>query len=70
MTVKELKEELSYYDEDSEVIFNFDDPDVEIDSWTEDKWGFKTVKIDANLEPTFMSEFHGDCRIELGIKRD
>lgn len=70
MTVKGLKEELSYYDDDAEVIFDFDDSSVEVDSWTEDKWGYKTVSIDKELEPTFMSEFRGDFRIELGVKGD
>ena len=68
MTVKELKEELSYYDDDAEVIFDFDDPSVEVDSWTEDKYGYKTVSIDKELKPTFISEFRGDFRIELGVK--
>lgn len=70
MTVKELKAELEFYNEDAEVIFNFDDPSVEVESWTEDKYGYKTVRIDCNLEPTFMSEFRGDLRIELGVKED
>ena len=70
MTVKELKEELSYYDDDAEVIFDFEDSSVEVDSWTEDKYGYKTVRIDTELTPTFMSEFRGDFRIELGVKED
>ena len=70
MTVKDLKAELEFYDDDAEVIFNFDDSSVEVDSWTEDKWGFHTVSIDAELEPTFMSEFQGDLKIELGVKGD
>ena len=70
MTVKDLKAELEFYDDDAEVIFNFDDSSVEVDSWTEDKYGFHTVSIDTELEPTFMSEFRGDLRIELGVKGD
>ena len=70
VTVAELKKELEYYDDDMEVVFNLDDPSVEVDSWTEDKWGFRTVSIDKNLEPTFISEMHGDMRIELGVIRD
>ena len=70
MTVKDLKAELEFYDDDAEVIFNFDDSSVEVDSWTEDKWGFHTVSINAELEPTFMSDFRGDLRIELGVKGD
>ena len=67
MTVAELKKELDYYEDDMEVVFNLDDPSVEVDSWTEDKWGNRTVSIDKNLEPTFISEFRGDMRIELGV---
>jgi len=67
MTVAELKKELEYYDDDMEVVFNLDDPSVEVDSWTEDKWGNREVSIDKKLEPTFISEMHGDMRIELGV---
>jgi hypothetical protein len=67
MTVAELKKELEYYDDDMEVMFNLDDPSVEVDSWTEDKYGFHTVSIDKNLEPTFISEMRGNLRIELGV---
>ena len=70
MTVKDLKAELEFYDDDAEVIFNFDDSSVEVDSWTEDKYGFHTVSIDVELEPTFMHEFRGDFKIELGVKED
>lgn len=70
MTVAELKKELDYYEDDMEVVFNLDDPSVEVDSWTEDKYGFHTVSIDKNLEPTFISEFRGDMRIELGVIKD
>ena len=70
MTVAELKKELEYYDDDMEVVFNLDDPDVEVDSWTEDKWGNKNVSINKNLEPTFISECRGDLRIELGVIKE
>ncbi len=70
MTVAELKKELEYYDDDMEVVFNLDDPAVEVDSWTEDKYGFHTVSINKNLEPTFISEQRGDLRIELGVIKD
>lgn len=70
MTVAELKKELEYYEDDMEVVFNLDDPSVEVDSWTEDKYGFHTVSIDKYLEPTFISEMHGDMRIELGVIKD
>ena len=67
MTVAELKKELEYYDDNMEVVFNLDDPSVEVDSWTENKYGYRTVSIDADLEPTFISEHLGDVRIELGV---
>ena len=67
MTIKELKEELDCYDEDMEVVFEFDD-DVAVDSWTENRWGMKSVHIDSKLKPTFISEIFGDCRIELGVE--
>lgn len=67
MTVAELKKELEYYEDDMDVVFNLDDPSVEVDSWTEDKWGNREVSINKNLEPTFISEFRGDMRIELGV---
>ena len=70
MTVAELKKELEYYDDDMEVVFELDDPSVEVDSWTEDKWGNKEVSIDKKLEPTFISEMHGDMRIELGVIKE
>ena len=67
MTVAELKKELECYDDDMEVVFNLDDPSVEVDSWTENKYGYRTVSIDVDLEPTFISEHLGDMRIELGV---
>lgn len=69
MTVKELKEELEYYDDDMEVVFEFDD-DVEVDTVTESKWGWKEVHIDSKLKATFISECSGDMRIELGVIKD
>lgn len=70
MTVAELKKELEYYEDDMEVVFNLDDSDIEVDRWSEDKWGNKTVDIDAKLKPTFISEFRGDMRIELGVIKE
>lgn len=64
MTVKELKEELSFYDDDGEVIFEFDD-DVEVESTTVDKYGYTTVHIDSKLKPDFICQLHGDCNITL-----
>jgi hypothetical protein len=70
MTVKDLKAELEFYDDDAGVIFDFEDSSVKVDSWTEDKYGYKTVKIDTELTPTFMSGVRGDFMIELGVKED
>lgn len=67
MTVKELKEELEYYDDDMEVEFEFDD-DVDVESWTENKYGMKEVEIRKMLEPSFISEIRGAMRIELEVK--
>lgn len=69
MTVKELKEELQFYEDDMEVVFEIDD-DIECESWTENKWGMKEVHVDSKLEPTFISGCLGDMRIELGVKKD
>lgn len=67
MTVKELKEELEYYDDDMEVEFEFDD-DVDVESWTENKYGMKEVEIRKMLKPSFISEIRGAMRIELEVK--
>ncbi len=67
MTVAELIQELAYYDEDSEVEFEFDD-DVDVESWTENKYGMKEVEIRKMLKPSFISEIGGNCRIELEVK--
>ena len=69
MTVKELKEELEYYEDDMEVVFELDD-DVEVETVTESKWGWREVHIDAKLKPTFISEMRGDMRIEMGAMRN
>lgn len=67
MTVKELKDELSFYDEDSEVIFEVDD-ELEPESITETKYGWHTVRINSKLKPTFIGHLHGDCYVELGLE--
>lgn len=69
MTVKELKEELDYYDDDMEVVFEVCD-DFEPDSVTEDKWGNREVHLDVKVKPCFISEIHGEMRIELDKVRD
>lgn len=65
MTVKELKEELDYYEDDMEVLFELYD-DFEPDSVTEDKWGNRKVHLNVRVKPTFICESHGDVCIELG----
>ena len=67
MTVKELREELEFYDSNAEVIFEIDD-DIECESWTENRYGDKTVSVNCELNPTFIYEIHGNCNIELGVK--
>ena len=66
MTVKELMQELTYYDEDSEVEFEFDD-DVEVESWTENKYGMKEVEIRKKLKPSFIGTVQGNCWISLEV---
>jgi hypothetical protein len=69
MTIKELKDELDCYDdEDMEVVFELDD-DVDVESWTETRWGTKRVHIDAYLKPFFMSDHLGKFRMELVIDK-
>ena len=67
MTVKELKEELEFYDSDAEVMFEIND-DIECESWTENRYGNKTVSVNCELNPTFIYEINGNCNIELGVK--
>ena len=69
MTVKELKEELDYYDDDMEVVFEVCD-DFEPDSVTEDKWGNREVHLDVKVKPSFISEICGEMRIELDRVRE
>lgn len=65
MTVKEFKEELDYYDDDMEVVFEVCD-DFEPDSVTEDKWGNREVHLNAKVKPCFIGEIRGEMYIELG----
>ena len=67
MTVKELKEELSFYNDDADVIFEVDD-EVEPEEITENKYGWHTVRLNSKLKPTFIGELRGVCRIELGLE--
>ena len=65
MTVKEFKEELDYYDDDMEVVFEVCD-DFEPDSVTEDKWGNREVHLNVKVKPYFIGEIRGEMCIELG----
>ena len=64
MTVKELIEELEYYDDDMEVTFEVCDT-FEPDSVTEDKWGNREVYLDVKVKPCFIGKVRGDVCIEL-----
>ena len=68
MTVKELKAELDYYDDDMDIVFEVCD-DFEPYSVTEDRYGNRSVHIDEKVEPSFMSEMRGEMRIELSKRR-
>ena len=69
MTVKEFKEELEYYDDDMEVVFEVCD-DFEPDSVTEDKWGNREVHLDVKVKPYFISEIHAEMCIKLDRVRE
>ena len=66
MTVKELKEELNFYDDNMEVEFNIDD-DVEVDSATFDRYDFGTARVKGKLIPTFIGRANGNMHIELEV---
>lgn len=66
MTVKELKENLDYYDDDMEIEFILNQ-EVEVDSWTENKYGMKSVEIDKKLDICFIGG-KGNCWIDLEVK--
>ena len=68
MTVKQLKEELSFYDDDMKIVFEVDD-EFEPESITEDKWGHTTVHITSKLEPYFMCEIEGNMCIDLSAEK-
>ena len=64
MTVKELKENLQYYEDDQEIEFTFTD-EVEVESWKEDKFGNRSVEVDLKLEPSFIGNSRMCCWIDL-----
>ena len=69
MTVKEWKAELNCYDDDMEVCFEFND-DIEVESWTENRYGQKQVHINENLKPTFISQVNQYVNVELGVDEE
>ena len=66
MTVKELKDNLEYYDDDAEVVFEID-CDIEPESITETKYGWHTVRLNSKLKPTFFGSVNSNCNIELEV---
>lgn len=69
MTVKELKDNLAFYDDDAEVVFEID-CDIEPESITETKYGWHTVHLDSKLKIGFIGNIHSDCRIELEVDEE
>lgn len=69
MTVKEWIAELSLYDDDMEVCFELDD-DIECESWTENRYGEKSVHVSENLKETFISQVNQYVRVELGVDEE
>lgn len=67
MTIKELKEELEFYNDDTEVVFDINDI-FEPESITEDRYGGKSVRLDSRLQVSFIGQCGDNCRIELGIE--
>lgn len=64
MTVYELIQELSNFEADADVVFELDD-DLEVESWTENRYGNKEVSVDCKLKVDFVTNIHGDCDITL-----
>lgn len=64
MTVKELKEELEYFDDDMEILFKVYDT-FEPESVTEDRWGKREVTLDAKVKPFYIDEDHGDLLMQF-----
>lgn len=67
MTVKELKDNLNFYDDDAEVEITLNQ-EVEVDSWKEDKYGLKYVEIDKKLDICFIGGGYGSPWIDLEVK--
>ena len=69
MTIKELKDNIAFYDDDAEVIFEID-CEIEPESITETKYGWHTVYLNSKLKPTFIGTIHGDCYVELRLEEN
>lgn len=69
MTVKEWKAELDCYDDDMEVCFELNE-DIECESWTENRYGQKSVHVCENLKPTFISQVNRYVSVELGVDEE
>lgn len=67
MTVKDLIEELEFYDKDKDMEIVFEvNGDFEPDSVTEYRDGYREVALDMKVKPTFICEVGGKVLIELG----
>ena len=64
MTVKELIEELKYYDDDMDIEFNVCDT-FEPEHVTEDKWGNREVYLNAKVKIWSVDEGYKDVCIHL-----
>ena len=67
MTVKELKEELKFYEDDMEIVFELDD-DVEVESATFDRYDFGKARVKGRLTPNFIGTVNGNMYIELEVE--
>lgn len=69
MTVEELRNNLDFYDDDAEVVFELDD-DVDVEATTVDKWGNTSVRIDSKLKEDFICDIAGDMVITLVTRKE
>lgn len=69
MTVKELKDNLDFYDDEAEIEFTLNQ-EIEVDSWTENKYGMKYVEIDKKLDICFIGGGEGSPWIDLEVKKE
>ena len=67
MTIKELKDNLNYYDNDAEIELTLDE-EMEVDSWTENKYGMKSVYFNKRLDICFIGGGYSSPWIDLNVK--